>query len=329
MKILVYFSIICFAMGYQTLLMEKIGWFCSNHHYKFLSILSPSPLPYHRQMINKFINMDLRVRTVKNIDILDNQDFLVMFHSTENIFQDWFTVSHRWIKSVLIVVKQHQLNELLSLISLKNLSLNFYCLVHEENSFVFKEVLKLKTLKKVIVKNADKTEIDLQGIHITTITGEWRPYVNIVNCDQTGKTCAIEGFAVDIMDGAAKLMNFTWNAEISNDWGLTPKSGPYNTSGDWGGVMGNIVLGNYEVSVCYWIQFLDRVNFLDHAMVFKNNPIILLMKPDSEKIDLAFYTRPFERKLWIGIFIFLLILSLAFYASPYLLRSFVLLFWPC
>ena len=189
MKILVYFSIIHFTFAFQDFIIEKLGWFCSNHDKKYLSILFPSQWTYSHKKLSKLMNMDLRVRTVENIVDLDDQDFFVMFHSTENDFQDWNIVSHRLIKSALVVVEHHQLDELISIISQENLSLNLYCLVYNEDLFDFKEILKLKSQKSVTVKSAYENEIDLQGIHITTITGEWRPYVNIVNCYKTGKTC--------------------------------------------------------------------------------------------------------------------------------------------
>ena len=315
MKILVYFSIIHFTFAFQDFFIEKLGWFCSNHDKKYLSILFPSQWTYSHKKLSKLMNMDLRVRTIENIVDLEDQDFFVMFHSTENDFQDWNIVSHRLIKSALVVVEQHQLDELISIISQENLSLNLYCLVHNEDLFEFKEILKLKNQKSVIVKSAYKNEIDLQGIHIPTITAEWKPYVKIDKCNQIGTNCAIKGFAVDIMDGAADYMNFTWNAEISNDWGMTPKSGPFNMSGEWGGVMGNIVVGNYEISVNVWLLNLERVKVMDHAIVLKDDPSILLTKTVPTKLDWSFYKRPFHNKLWIGIIIFIFILAMIYWTT--------------
>ena len=41
----------------------------------------------------------------------------------------------------------------------------------------------------------------------------------------------------------ARDYNFTWDVyrDENNDWGLFPKSGPYNISGNWTGVMGKSI----------------------------------------------------------------------------------------
>ena len=74
-------------------------------------------------------------------------------------------------------------------------------------------------------------KVDLQGFHITSISGPWWPYFNIpTKCfgAKNIQNCgSIDGFLVDFMDQAAKNMNFTWNIEISDDWGMSPKSGTY------------------------------------------------------------------------------------------------------
>ena len=315
MKILVYFSIIHFTLAIQDFITEKLGQFCSNHNKKYLSILFSSQWIHSNQTLSKLMKMDFRVRTIKNIDNLEDQDFFVMFHSTENDFQFWNIVSHRLIKLTLVIVEKHKLDELTAQISQENLSLNLYCLVYNEDLFEFKEIFKLKNQKSVIVKSAYDNDINLQGIHIPIITGEWKPYVKIDNCNQIGTKHDIKGFAVDIMDGAADYMNFTWNAEISDDWGMTPKSGPFNMSGEWGGVMGNVVLGNYEVSVNVWLLTLERSKVLDHAITLKNDPSVLLTKTLPTKLDWSFYKRPFHNKLWIGIMIFGFVFAMIYWTS--------------
>ena len=55
-------------------------------------------------------------------------------------------------------------------------------------------------------------------------------------------TCENEGYLIDLSKMAENLFNFTLVSlrDPDNDWGVTPKSGPYNRSGTWGGVMGGV-----------------------------------------------------------------------------------------
>ena len=50
------------------------------------------------------------------------------------------------------------------------------------------------------------------------------------------------GLYPDIIDEMGKQLNFTWenHKEINGDWGLTPISGPFNRSGTFGGIIGEI-----------------------------------------------------------------------------------------
>ena len=43
----------------------------------------------------------------------------------------------------------------------------------------------------------------------------------------------------------AKEFNFTHasHKNMDGDWGMLPKAGPYNMSGEWGGVMGDVING--------------------------------------------------------------------------------------
>ena len=71
-----------------------------------------------------------------------------------------------------------------------------------------------------------------------------------------------------------KIMNFTWKVKLSDDWGSSPKSGPYNMSGEWEGIMGNVILNQYPFSVSSWSSTWERSFLLDHAAVLKGKFII-------------------------------------------------------
>ena len=53
------------------------------------------------------------------------------------------------------------------------------------------------------------------------------------------------------MNVLGDMMNFTWEAyrQESNNWGTKPISGPANSSGVWGGVIGDVFYGKYQLSI--------------------------------------------------------------------------------
>ena len=99
-------------------------------------------------------------------------------------------------------------------------------------------------------KNVIKEHYDLDGIHIRSLSLSWTPYFLLSGCNEKGKFCKTEGYLSNFMDELGRLMNFTWEShqEVNNDWGLNQ----YHTGG-WGGVVGNVFNGTYQLSIRYQI----------------------------------------------------------------------------
>ena len=64
-------------------------------------------------------------------------------------------------------------------------------------------------------------------------------------------------------------------------------------SGNWTGVMGDIITGKYPMSVSSWLWLLERDPLLDCVPVLTDNDI-LVMTPNSPLFDLHLYIRPFR-----------------------------------
>ena len=84
--------------------------------------------------------------------------------------------------------------------------------------------------------------------------------------------------------------------EPDGDWGLKPKSGPYNsTESEWTGVMGSVVNGNYHISMTQWIMNPPRWNIMEHLFSYGDRPVLAVVnKPpdiDSRLQDLRFFTQ--------------------------------------
>ena len=61
--------------------------------------------------------------------------------------------------------------------------------------------------------------VNLQGMHLKSLTSDWWPYNFRVGCKSGQKNCRWKGFLVDYINEASKLMNFTWSCEYSTSWG--------------------------------------------------------------------------------------------------------------
>ena len=94
---------------------------------------------------------------------------------------------------------------------------------------------------------------DMQGLEIVSITLSWAPYFTLVRCKEDMTNCGGEGYLADVMDILGDMMNFKWESdgEINENWGTTAISGPSNSSGVWGGVVGNVFNGTYQLSIRY------------------------------------------------------------------------------
>ena len=120
-------------------------------------------------------------------------------------------------------------------------------------STIWYRVITLSGYEKAIINvvqlNDDKMikeHYELNGIHITSLSLSWTPYFLLSGCNENGKFCKSEGYLSNLMDELGKLLNFTWEShqEVNNDWGLNQYQ-----SGGWGGVVGNVFNGTYQLSI--------------------------------------------------------------------------------
>ena len=73
--------------------------------------------------------------------------------------------------------------------------------------------------------------------------------------------------------------------------------GPYNKSGEWVGVLGDVVKGRYQVSLNVWIWFPERNDFLDFVPIAKEKFLLSLI-PKPPEVDYDLFLRPFRSETW-------------------------------
>ena len=151
----------------------------------------------------------------------------------------------------------------------------------------------------------------LLGIHLKTITGNWWPYFSSEGClhENHGHDLKFHGFLVDFMDAASKMMNFSWSADISENWGMKPKRGPNGTF-EYDGIMGDIVSEMYPLSVSAWAITLERAKFVDFSAIIFGDSIALFVIPALPHSDFGFFIKPLAMNAWIFILV-LVVISIA------------------
>ena len=105
------------------------------------------------------------------------------------------------------------------------------------------------------------------------------------------------------MEEIGKMFNFTWTCdqEPNGDWGSVPISGPSNLNGTWGGVLGNIVNGDYAFTLSYWWNVESRLGMCDYILVGQGIKYIFTFLPQPLDYDATLFTRPFQNDVWIVI----------------------------
>ena len=82
--------------------------------------------------------------------------------------------------------------------------------------------------------------------------------------------------------------------------------GPYNASGIWKGVMGDVIMGKYQMSLNSWIWTLERQPILDFVPITKDNPLLCLI-PKPPEVDPGLFIRPFTSKQTTHLDLFLFV----------------------
>ena len=77
------------------------------------------------------------------------------------------------------------------------------------------------------------------------------------------------------------------------------KIGPFNISGEWSGVMGDVVTGKYHIALSTWYSFYERKTVVDLDVMIQWDFFIAAIILKSQKMDPGLFIRPFSRNAWI------------------------------
>ena len=151
---------------------------------------------------------------------------------------------------------------------------------------------------------------DLQGMAVISTSMDWTPYLQFDSCEDTlGQNCVTSGFLMDLVTVLARRYNFTITSTRDPDlnWGLSPISGPFNLSGEWGGVMGDVVTGKYQMSLSQWYYIRERNDILDFVSTTSDQEMLALT-PQPTAVDIGLFIRPFTDEAWTAIHVMNLVI---------------------
>jgi hypothetical protein len=146
--------------------------------------------------------------------------------------------------------------------------------------------------------------------------------LTLENCDESGTKCTSYGYLKDYTDLVAKKYNFTYEShrDMTGNWGVLQISGPYNRSGEWGGIMGDVVNGKYDLCLSSWLWMAERYEILTFVPVYSKKQV-LVWTPKNSVIDFGLVTRPFTDDSWVAIFVMTLIVTLCFFVIYFIIPN--------
>ena len=324
---------------------DDLANFCSNNGLVFISLTTTGETPMlHKEAGKAFMTLEnhkLRTRRLTYPRLLPvlqfNLDTMVILTETNIMSEpEKFLMylkqigKHRIRKTVMVFsdeLSESQEMELKD--SLQGLVTYdaWFTIMYQKpaNMTAYKNILSINNSTKTLMQdikfnkvNQMVDEINMEEITIYSSTLSWMPYFSITNCDDMGKNCDIKGFLSDYMDAICRIINCTWTSHAPPDgsWGVRPISGPFNLSGVWGGAMGNVVNGDYHVSLSQWVWTANRYGLLDFVST-STNAVVLALTPQPPEVDPGLFIRPFRNEAWYGIgvmFIIILIIIIGPYA---------------
>ena len=144
---------------------------------------------------------------------------------------------------------------------------------------------------------------NLQGLQITSTSLTWAPFYTIDDCNEYGLQCkTTNGYLNDYMNLLAVRFNFTYvsHKDLDNDWGTIPKAGPFSLNGTWGGVVGNVILKKYDMSISSYTWNVARSELLQFVPIVRTRRMLALT-PQRAAMDFGLFIRAFTYYSWAGI----------------------------
>ncbi len=284
----------------SSIIFEKVLHFCAVNGHNQLSFQSDQA-----NSTRLFYKMAFKHGLSVNSNSKPGGDTLIIQLGDNTNFIDKITT--RKVLTTILIASEDQLSVVKKLLSKRKRNSFFYVAKSDSEEIEWLQILTINNQAQVVKNELQFDEFDrvkeiydLQGLTIIATSLSWPPYVTLGQCNSKGFKCKTKyGLLVDLMDLWSQELNFKWDfyKDVNDDWGLKPKSGPYNESGEWTGVLGDVVKGKYQLSLNVWIWFPERDSFLDFVPIAKEK-FLLSVIPKPPEVDYGLFVRPFRTETW-------------------------------
>ena len=118
-----------------------------------------------------------------------------------------------------------------------------------------------------------------------------------------------KGFAMDLIEEVAKLVDFKYTIVVKNEYGVV------DDNGNWSGIIGDVIDGRADLAVADLTINYDREKVVDFSMPFLDLGISILYvsEEQSRSHDLFSFLTPFSSSVWWMMLVSGLVVSLIMY----------------
>ncbi|XP_050432669.1 uncharacterized protein LOC126840772 [Adelges cooleyi] len=155
--------------------------------------------------------------------------------------------------------------------------------------------------KRSDLKNLTLNAITLVNTNATLVQPSKEELIYFLTTYSTDRSYSVQRFSYAIMYPLTRnLLNMTMNLIHTDKWG-------YMVDGKWDGLVGALLSGEADFSVCLNAIRTERLDVTDYSSVstWKHDPCFIFRHPRSTD-NINIFVRPFERQVWfciIGIMI--------------------------
>jgi hypothetical protein len=323
-------------------IQEEMQMFLADNGLKYVTLIENSTTPSATKSKMAWAIVKGRTSYVQSLNMNEYRErYTFQFHDVQVFIVDFQkdnihtllqVITQAPVQSSVIYIKSllgdSYIAELKKALDEFQLDSLFYLAVSSEYAVKWYQVITLKSgyaiTKQIFFPSSFQTieDYDLNGLTIYSISLSWSPFLILEDCDEVGKNCTNYGYLKDYTDMIAKKLNFTYESqrEVDGDWGTLPKSGPYNRSGKWGGVMGGIINGKYDMSLCSWFRTIERYEIMSLVTIITTNDLIVWTQTNQE-MDYGLFVRPFSPESWVAISLMTIIATTCIFITQYVIPN--------
>lgn len=142
---------------------------------------------------------------------------------------------------------------------------------------------------------------DAKELSITTIQED--PYV-------MSKDSKFEGYCIDLISELSNKLGFQYNIHLVKD----NRYGAMDSSGNWNGMIGEIIRGEADLAVAPLTVTAVRESFVDMTTPFIQTGLSFIMRRSADSEENSFsLLSPFSTEMWVGFLIAFLLTGLCLF----------------